>query len=145
MKIPYKIYPASSDPGYNGMPQTWAPMVPVSLLIGHTKSKRLDALVDSGAVTTYFHSDVGRSIGLKVETGEVGELRGVVAGAIATVYYHKVQLCLFEHIVSIKAGFYDQMGCAGILGRHGFFEHFSVMFDPSNTPPGLEITRIHRA
>ena len=144
MKIPYKVYPASSDPGYNGMSQTWMPMVPIALLVGHTRSKRFDALIDSGAFTTYFHSGVGRSIGLNVETGEVGQLHGVVAGAIARVYYHKVRLCLAEHIITINAGFYDNLSCAGILGRHGFFEHFSVLFDPSNTPPGMEITRIHR-
>lgn len=127
------------------MAQTWLPMASVSLLVGHTKGKRVDALIDSGAFTTYFHSDVGTAVGLKVETGEVGELRGVVAGAAAKVYYHNVRLCLAEHMVLIKAGFYDKLGCAGILGRHGFFEHFSVTFDPSNIPPGLEITRIHRA
>ena len=120
-------------------------MLPVCLLIGHTKSKRFDALVDSGAFTTYFHADIGRALGLKVEAGEVGELRGVVAGAVATVYYHEVRLCLAEHIISIKAGFYDKLGGAGILGRHGFFEHFCVAFDPSNNPPGMDITRIHRA
>lgn len=127
------------------MGQTWLPIASVSLLVGHTKSKRVDALIDSGAFTTYFHSDVGRAVGLKVETGEVGELHGIVAGAVAKVYYHNVRLCLAEHMVLIKAGFYDKLGCAGILGRHGFFEHFSVTFDPSNVPPGLEITRIHRA
>jgi len=86
-------------------------MAPVSLMVGHTKSKRFDALIDSGAFTTYFHSDVG----------------------------------LAEHIILIKAGFYDRLGCAGILGRHGFFEHFAVTFDPSNNPPGMDISRIHRA
>lgn len=144
MKIPYKLYPASNDPGYNGMTETWMPVVSVSILVGHTKSKRFDALIDSGAFTTCFHSDIGRAIGLKVESGSVGGLRGVVAGQVAKVYYHKVRLCLAEHIIPIQAGFYDGLGWAGILGRHGFFEHFSVLFDPSNTPPGLEITRMHR-
>jgi hypothetical protein len=81
------------------------PVASVSLLVGHTKSKRFDALIDSGAFTTYFHSDVERAIGLSVESGSVGMLRGVVAGQVARVYYHKARLCLAEHIIPIQAGF----------------------------------------
>ena len=121
------------------------PILSVSLVIGHTRTPRFEVLVDSGAFTTYFHSDVGRSFGLKIEKGEPGQLKGVVDGPPAIVYYHPVKLCVAEHIISIKAGFYDRLAFAGILGRHGFFEHFTTLFDPSNNPPGLEITRIHRA
>jgi hypothetical protein len=121
------------------------PILPVSLLVKHAKSVRISALVDSGAFTTYFRSDIGRQLGLNVESGAPGELKGVVDGPPARVYYHSVKLCIAEHIVTINAGFYDKLGFAGILGRHGFFKHFTVLFDPSNNPPGLEITRIHRA
>ena len=145
MKVPYKLYPVNKDPGYAGAASTWMPILPVSLMIGHTKSPRLDALVDSGAFTTYFRSDVGRAFGLKVEDGEPGELRGVVDAPPVKVYYHPVKLCIGEHVIPIQAGFYDKLGWAGILGRHGFFEHFMVSFDPSSNPPGLEITRIRRA
>ena len=145
MKVPYKLFPVDNDPGYAGAASTWMPILPVSLMIGHAKSPRLGALVDSAAFTTYFRSDIGKALGLKIEDGEPGELRGVVDGPPARVYYHHVKLCLAEHIIPIKAGFYDKLGFAGILGRHGFFELFNVSFDPSNNPPGLEITRIHRA
>jgi hypothetical protein len=145
MKISYKIFPTSSDPGYNGASSTWMPIVPVSLIIGHTKTPRFDALVDSGAFTTYFRADIGRAFGLRIEEGEKGELRGVVDAPPAIVYYHPVKLCLAEHMISIRVGFYDKLTFAGILGRHGFFEHFSVLFDPSNNPPGMDIQRIHRA
>ena len=144
MRVPYKLYPVDSDPGYAGATSTWMPILPVSLMVGHAKSRRMDALVDSGAFTTYFHSDIGRAFGLRIEEGEPGNLRGVVDGPPATVYYHPVKLCIAEHIISITAGFYDKLAFAGILGRHGFFEHFTVSFDHCNNPPGLEITRIHR-
>ncbi len=120
-------------------------MLPVSLLVNHAKSARFDALVDSGAFTTYFHSDIGKTLGLKIEEGDPGLLRGVVDAPPGTVFYHDVKLCIAEHVIPIRAGFYDKLGCAGILGRHGFFEHFSVMFDPCNTPPGLDVRRIYRA
>jgi hypothetical protein len=146
MKIAYKVYPASGDPGYAGATETWMPIVAVSLMIGHTmRTPRFHALVDSGAFTTYFRSDIGRSFGLKVENGEPGELRGVIDAPPAKVFYHQVKLCIGEHIIPIQAGFYEKLGWAGILGRHGFFEHFTVMFDPSHDPPGLEITRIYKA
>ncbi len=121
------------------------PVLPVSLQFKHAKSNRIDALVDSGAFTTYFHSQVGKAIGIKVEDGEMGYLKGVVNAPPVPVHYHDVKLWVFEHCISIRAGFYDQLAWGGILGRHGFFEHFSVLFDPSSNPPGMEITRIHRA
>jgi hypothetical protein len=49
MRVPYKNFPTDSDPGYAGATTTWMPIVTVSLMIGHTKSPRFDALVDSGA------------------------------------------------------------------------------------------------
>lgn len=144
MKVPYKSYPADGDPGFGGATSSWLPVLPVSLIVGHTKSSRFEALIDSGAFTTYFHSDVGRAFGLKIEDGEPGKLHGVVHGQSATVYYHKVKLCIAEHTIAIRAGFYDKLGFSGILGRHGFFEHFIVTFDPCNNPPGVSIERIHR-
>ena len=92
MRVPYKNFPTDSDPGYAGATTTWMPIVTVSLMIGHTKSPRFDALVDSGAFTTYFRSDIGRALGLNVEEGEPGALRGVVDGPLAVVYYHQVNL-----------------------------------------------------
>ena len=144
IRHPYKVYPADSDPGYGGAASTWMPILAVSLQIGHAKTPRFDALVDSGAFTTYFRSDIGKAFGLKVEDGEPGKLIGVVDGPQAVAYYHKIKLCIGEHVISIRAGFYDKLSFAGILGRHGFFEHFTVTFDPCNNPAGLIIERIHR-
>lgn len=145
MRVAYKVYPTDQDPGYAGASDTWMPILPVALLVNHAKSWRFDALVDSGAFTTYFHADIGKALGLKIEDGEPGMLRGVVNAPPASVFYHDVKLCVFEHVISIRAGFYDKLGWAGILGRHGFFEYFAVTFDPRNNPPGLEVTRFHRS
>ena len=101
--------------------------------------------MDSGAFTTYFHSDLAANYDLDVKAGKMGRLSGVVYSQSVEVYYHNVKLCVGEHMIPIVAGFYDKLPFAGILGRHGFFQHFQVLFDPANTPPGFEITRIHRA
>ena len=52
------------------------------------------------------------------------------------------------HVVQsrpITAGFSEQLAVAAILGRHGFFEHFTVTFDPCGARPGLIVERVHRA
>ena len=82
---------------------------------------------------------------MKLKDGMKGPLQGVVGGASGDVYYHEVKLCIAGAMIKINAGFSESLSVAGLLGRHGFFEHFSVVFDPSNNPPGFEITRIHRA
>jgi hypothetical protein len=81
----------------------------------------------------------------KLKDGSRGDLRGVVGGATGDVYYHKIKLCVGSGIIGINAGFSENLSVAGLVGRHGFFEHFKVSFDPSNNPPGFELTRIHRA
>jgi hypothetical protein len=147
VKVPYKIYPAASDdPGYGGASSTWMPILNVSLVLGnHAKTHRFEALVDSGAFTTYFHSDLAANYGIDVKkNGVAGKLKGVVDSPPADVYYHPVKLCVGEHLIKVTAGFYDKLTFAGILGRHGFFEHFQVLFDPANKPAGFETTRIYR-
>ncbi|MBZ5724121.1 MAG: hypothetical protein LAP87_03925 [Acidobacteriia bacterium] len=47
-------------------------------------------------------------------------------------------------MIPINAGFCEALSVAALLGRHGFFEHFTVLFDPASTPPGFEIDRLHR-
>jgi hypothetical protein len=120
------------------------PFLTVSLVIGHAPSKKFEAIVDSGSCACLFHADVGKAHGLKLKDGAKGPLSGVVGGACGEVYYHKVKLCIGSHMIPINAGFSETLTVAGLLGRHGFFEHFSVLFDPANNPPGFEITRIYR-
>jgi len=103
---------------------------------------RFEAVVDSGCVHTVFHSDIGRSIGIDVNSGIRGELGGLVQGPRAPAYYHDVALHVDAFIITIRAGFSDKLPAAGILGRKGFFEHFVVRFDPTLDPPGFEIERV---
>lgn len=117
----------------------------MGLIIGHAPTRRFEAVVDSGSPSCLFHADIAKAHGLKVETGVEGPLGGVVGGAIGKVYYHKVKLAFGSNIIPITAGFSPLLSVAAILGRHGFFEHFKIVFDPSSTPPGLQIERIYRA
>jgi hypothetical protein len=122
----------------------WMPFLTVSLIIGHTPTKKFEAVVDSGSFTCLFHADIGKAHGLKLKDGLKGDLGGVVGGAKGEVYYHKVKLCIGTHMILINAGFSEKLSVAALLGRHGFFEHFSVLFDRRTIHPGFEITRIYR-
>src|ERR1039457_1012771 len=86
----------------------------------------------------------GFEVAPEVKDGLKGDLGGVVGGAKGEVYYHKVKLCIGTHMILINAGFSEKLSVAALLGRHGFFEHFSVLFDRRTIHPGFEITRIYR-
>jgi len=121
------------------------PILTVSLIIGHAPTKRFEAIVDSGSASCLFHADIGIAHGLKIETGVRGPLGGVIGGISAEVFYHKVKLCFSDSMWMISAGFSPKLSVAAILGRHGFFEHYKVTFDPQTNPPGLDIARFYRA
>ena len=122
------------------------PIVNVSLIYGHATSPRFEAVVDSGSERCLFHSSVGHAIGLRVDRGIHGTLGGVVGtGKPADVYYHRVKLVVFADILDITAGFCDELVVAGLLGRVGFFSNYSVTFDPTSDPPGMDIIRVGRA
>jgi hypothetical protein len=120
-------------------------MLTVSLVIGHAPTRRFEAIVDSGSPSCLFHADIGEAHGLDIEAGRAGPLSGVVGGSKGNVYYHQVKLVVPGGMISIFGGFSRNLSVAAILGRHGFFEHYTITFDPSNKPPGLEIIRFHRA
>jgi hypothetical protein len=147
LNVPYKIFPIRKPvPGYpKEAKETWVPMLPVSIIVGHTTSKRFEAVVDSGSGICLFHADIGKAIGLKLKDGELSTLGGVIGGSKGDVWYHKIKLKVAGDIISITAGFCENLAAAAILGRHGFFEHFIVTFDPSTNPPGLRVERLHRA
>jgi hypothetical protein len=85
-------------------------------------------------------------MGMRLESGVKEELKGIVGGASAPMYFHKVQVFLGSGDgFHTMAGFSSALSVAGILGRRGFFENFHVHFDASDVPPSIEITRINRA
>lgn len=86
-----------------------------------------------------------RGIGLDIEKGEEDKTQGV-SGQFTTVYRHRISLYIpGGHVLKIKASFCDELPAAGILGIKGFFEHFKVTFDPTSTPPGIELERVYKA
>lgn len=105
-------------------------------------TKRFEATLDSGASQCLFHSDVGKAIGLKIESGEKVETIGV-DGNRTEIYLHNVSLHVpGGHILKIKAGFTPKLPLVGLLGMTGFFDNFKVIFDPTTNE--FELQRIYK-
>jgi hypothetical protein len=98
-------------------------------------------VIDSGASRCLFHSGIGRSIGLDIQQGRAEESLGVSGSC--KMYLHDIALYLPGGIVNITAGFSDDLPVAGLLGMNGFFDHFTVLFDP--TAQRCEIERVFLA
>jgi hypothetical protein len=81
----------------------------------------------------------------RLEDGVKGDLWGVIGGAKAPMYFHKVKIIVFGEFFETMAGFSRDLSVTGLLGRRGFFENFMVKIDASSSPPSCEIEKIHRA
>ena len=83
MQVAYKVLPITQpDPAYGDLKETWIPILAVSLIIGHSQTKRIEAIVDSGARSCLFHASIGEAHGLRLKDGLEGPLGGVVGGSV---------------------------------------------------------------
>lgn len=140
LKVPYKKYP---DPeAHDGF--FYEATIPVSIALparNSPRSKRFDAVIDSGASQCIFHASIGRAIGLEIEKG-----RPVITNGIqgpARVYVHDISLYAPGGIVPATAAFSDELPLAGLLGMAGFFEYFKISFDPAALC--VELERLYQA
>jgi len=67
-----------------------------------------------------FHADFCHSLGIKLEEGIKAGLGGVVGGAKADLYFHKIKILVGSYQVTTMAGFSKEISVAGLLGRRGF-------------------------
>lgn len=79
-----------------------------------------------------------------MEDGVRDDLRGVIGGPKAPMYFHKVQVLVYGDFFETMAGFSRELSVTGLLGRRGFFDNFIVKIDASSSPPYCEIDKIHR-
>jgi hypothetical protein len=139
IKLPFKKYPRPNG----GFDQFAVVSINISLPGKNApRSKRFEAIIDSGACRCTFHSGIGKAIGLEVDKGEVEETYGV-SGEPTTVHLHDIHLHAPGGIIPIRAAFTEKLPVAAILGMDGFFNHFRVTFDP--TAQRCELERIYQA
>jgi len=113
--------------------------IPVNIALpaaNSPRSKRFEAIIDSGASNCIFHADIGRAIGLDVEKGFPLQTLGVAGPT--SVYAHDICLYAPGGIISVRAGFSPDLPIAGLLGMKGFFDSFKITFDASALACTLE-------
>jgi hypothetical protein len=142
LRVSYKSFPLRNR-GVPEQTRIWRPILPVQIIYNHATSKKFEAVVDTGTDYCLFDANIGASIGIKILRGPEGDLGGVIPGPRSKVYYHDVKLVVGADIVEIKAGFSWDLS-ENLLGQIGFFDNFTVTFDPSPQPPCFEIHRVHR-
>lgn len=139
LKIPYKKYPDSLSPA--GFYYVASLPINIGLSVKNSpRSKRFDAIIDSGASSCVFHASIGRAIGLEIEKGLAALTQGFAGPT--KLYLHDISLFVPGGMVATRAGFSDELPIAGLLGMVGFFESFRVTFDPIALQ--VELDRIHR-
>lgn len=105
------------------------PIVPIWLF--HKKSFiRLEALIDSGADFTVFHSEVAQALNIVWKKGIPHVFYGIT-GSKGTVYFHSLSFKIGKWTKKISCGFSNDLSeeSYGILGQEGFFENFKIAFD----------------
>ena len=103
------------------------PIIPLEIT---SKSANIDtsALIDSGAVLSVFRPDIAAQLGITIETG-VATLLGGVAGRIKA-YIHVVELHVAKKKIKCPVAFSEEYFVSfNLLGRQGFFENFTIMFE----------------
>jgi len=138
LKVPYKKLPDGKG-GFG-----YVAMVPVNIALSTKnapRSKRFEAIIDSGASRCIFHAQIGRAIGLEIEKGEIESTLGI-AGPTET-YLHDISLYAPGGIIAVRAGFSANLPVAAVLGFMDFFAHFRITFDP--TALHCELERLYQA
>ena len=120
MKFDYKRFP-------NGIAR---PIIPITVRNPRTKqSIRYLALVDSGADSCIFASEIGELIGLDITAGRVASVSGVVEGERRPYYVHQVEVEIGGWSKATMVGFMPDLSKNGhgLLGQSGFFDRFSFV------------------
>lgn len=122
----------------------WVPVLRVRVARKHGEpSERYGVIVDTGTPFCLFRADIGREIGLNIERGVKQEIGGVVSAMRGAAFFHKVNLYIEDNwLIEVNAGFVEDLGYPGFLGRRGFFDKFTVRFDHSSSPPSFDIDKI---
>jgi len=103
---------------------------PVVELVISFKDKfiRTSALIDSGATTSIFRSDIAEQLGMKIEQGKEVYLSGV--GGRIKGYLHRVKIEVAGKKFTCPIIFsYEYTVSLNLLGREGFFKKFVIVFD----------------
>ena len=144
--IPLDVAPEIDHPVYGKSRRQDLPCLWVRVGRPHgAKSPRFAAVVDSGSPYCIFRAEFAELLGINLKSCYEDSLGGVIAGSRGPIYFHKILLYVeMDWIITVVAGFCESLAVNGILGGHGFFDHFQIRFDQAVDPPEFEITKIER-
>jgi len=119
--------------------ETWAPLIDMTILYRGYESSVLRGVVDSGCTITIINASFGELIGIPVRSGPSEQMTGFSGNEQETIYFHHIQLRVAGTSVRTMAGFCYGLPVQALPGRHGFFDHFKITFDPLRR--GMQIDR----
>ena len=123
LQISYKVFPDD-----NGVP-LFSPALSVQIALpgqNSPRTKKFEAIVDSGASRCTFHADLAKHLGIDITACTAEKTTGISGSE--TTYLSEIALYIPGGSVKIIAAFKEQLPVAGLLGMNGFFEHFNVTF-----------------
>ncbi len=85
-----------------------------------------------------FHADIGRYLGLDIQSGDLEMTNGI--GGSSASWVHPLRLYVPGGPVDIHASFKEGLPIAGLLGMNGFSEYFVVTFTQGSLQCDLERT-----
>lgn len=111
------------------------------LLHGH-KQKDMVALIDSGADLSLAHADMGRLLGIDVQTGRRWSYSGAVDSQVGRAYIHRLHLIILNFSsLDIDVAFSEQVAPGTfLLGQRDFFETYDITFNLSSRTFTIEET-----
>lgn len=140
MQIAYKAYPDQYGPSGSYLYFTMLEIQAALPGPNAPRTRRFEALIDSGATRTLLHADIAAHLGLDIKAGQKETTQGI--GGTESVYLHEINLYLPGGPINTKVGFTENLPIAGLLGMNGFFEFFRVTFHPDLKI--CEVQRIYR-
>lgn len=91
---------------YKNIDSRYRPIIPIEL--GHgDQTIRYEVLVDSGADLCIFPGDIGRALGLHIESGESFQLGGVT-GENRVGYFHTITIRVGKHSYRTRGWIYGR-------------------------------------
>lgn len=134
MKFKYEAFPVKKTIIFPQKIKNCRPIIRITLQKAK-KSVDIYALVDSGADYCVFPDEIGKAIGIDVESGRKDTAIGV-SNNLIEIYFHKITLIIDKYKFKVWVGFSKVLKMP-LLGRSGFFEEFKVKFDYRKNEVGI--------
>ncbi len=125
MQFSYQRVPGSNPKA------PWIPLPLLKVRLSHkNQSIKVNALVDSGANASIFHSSLAEALGLDLSSGLKQEFFGISGHGI-TAYFHLVKLQIVGSLdeLELAVAFTESDGVGALLGQADFFQNYQIKFE----------------